>query len=46
MREYRFDVVRVVCMTYIVTYIHLYEYIYPNGRMTFYLPICIGMTHA
>lgn len=46
MREYRFDVVRVVCMTYLVTYIHLYEYIYPQGRMTPYLPLCIAMAHA
>lgn len=46
MREYRFDVVRVVCMTYIVTYVHLEEYIYPQGRMTFYFPACIAMTHA
>ena len=28
MREYRFDVVRVVCMTYLVIYVHLYEYIF------------------
>lgn len=46
MREYRFDVVRVVCMTYLVTYIHLYQYIYPHGRMTSYLPACIGLAHA
>lgn len=46
MREYRFDVVRVVCMTYIITYVHLYEYIYPQGRMTCYLPVCIAMAHA
>ena len=46
MREYRFDVVRVVCMTYIITYVHLYEYIYPQGRMTCYLPACIAMAHS
>ena len=46
MREYRFDVVRVVCMTYIIAYIHLYGYIYPQGRMTAYFPVCIAMTHA
>ena len=46
MREYRFDVVRVVCMTYLVTYVHLYEYIYPQGRMTIYHPATIAMAHA
>lgn len=46
MREYRFDVVRVVCMTYLVIYVHLYEYIYPQGRMTIYLPASIAMAHA
>ena len=46
MREYRFDVVRVLCMTYIITYVHLYGYIYPQGRMTIYLPASIAMAHA
>ena len=46
MREYRFDVVRVVCMTYLVMYVHLYGYIYPQGRMTFYQPVSIAMAHA
>ena len=46
MREYRFDVVRVVCMTYIVTYVHLYGYIYPQGRMTPFQPASIALAHA
>lgn len=46
MREYRFDVVRVVCMTYLVTYVHLYEYIYPQGRMTCFQPASIALAHA
>lgn len=46
MREYRFDVVRVVCMTYLVTFVHLYQYIYPEGRMTSWQPASIGMAHA
>ena len=46
MREYRFDVVRVVCMTHIVAYAHLNEYIYPQGRMTIYYPAYVAMVHA
>ena len=46
MREYRFDVARVVCMTYIVAFMHLYAYIYPEGRVTFYIPACVTMTDA
>lgn len=46
MREYRFDVVRVICMTYIVTYVHLYENIYPQDRMTTYVPASIAMAHV
>ena len=46
MREYRFDVVRVICMTYLVAYFHLYDYIYPQGRMTIYTPVSIAMAHA
>ena len=34
MRDYRFDVARVVCMTYIVAFMHLYGYVYPQGRVT------------
>lgn len=46
MREYRFDVVRVVCMTYLVTYVHLYGYIYPQGLMTPFQPASIALAHA
>lgn len=46
MREYRFDVARVVCMTYIIAFMHLYAYIYPEGRNTFYIPVCVTMTDA
>lgn len=42
MREYRFDVVRVVCMTYIVAYFHLYAYVYPQGQP----PVSVAMAHA
>lgn len=46
MREYRFDVVRVICMTHIVAYAHLNEYIYPQGCMTIYYPAYVAMVHA
>ena len=46
MREYRFDIARVVCMTYLITYVHLYGYVYPQGRFTPYLPVSIAMAHA
>ena len=38
MREYRFDVVRVVCMTYLIMFFHLYGYIYPHDETPFYTP--------
>lgn len=41
MRDYRFDVARVVCMTYIVAYVHLYHYIHPNVLSAIIIP-----THA
>lgn len=46
MREYRFDVVRVVCMTYIVAYFHLYGYVYSQGQPPFSIAIahaCLGL---
>ena len=46
MREDRFDVVRVVCMTYLVTYVHLYGYIYPHEQTTIYVQASIAMAHA
>ena len=46
MREYRFDIARVVCMTYLVTYVHLYGYIYPHGPVSPYHPVSVAMAHA
>lgn len=46
MREYRFDVIRVVCMTYIVAYAHLNGYIYPQGHMTYFFPAHVAIVHA
>lgn len=46
MRDYRFDVARVVCMTYIVAFMHLYAYIYPEGKETFYIPACKTFTDS
>ena len=46
MREYRFDVVRVVCMTYLVMYFHLYGYIYPQEQMTICTAASTAMAHA
>ena len=46
MREYRFDIARVICMTYIVTYVHLYEYIYPHDQSATYFHVCVAMAHA
>ncbi len=46
MREYRFDVVRVVCMTYLVACFHLYGYIYPQEQMTIIYPACVAIAHA
>lgn len=46
MRDYRFDVARVVCMTYIVAFMHLYAYVYPEGRDTYYIPACVAFVDA
>lgn len=46
MREYRFDVVRVICMTYIILFFHLYGYIYLHGETPFYAPACTALAHA
>lgn len=46
MRDYRFDVVRVVCMTYIVAYFHLYGYVYLQGQPAIDTAIahaCLGL---
>lgn len=46
MRDYRFDVARVVCMTYIVAFMHLYAYVYPEGRDTYYISACVAFVDA
>lgn len=46
MRDYRFDVARVVCMTYIIAFLHLYAYVYPQGRYAFYIPACGMLANA
>lgn len=46
MREYRFDVARVVCMTYIVAFMHLYAYVYPEGRNTYFIPACTALVNS
>jgi len=46
MREYRFDVARVVCMTYIVAFMHLYAYVYPEGRNTYFIPACTAFVDS
>lgn len=44
MRDYRFDVARVLCMTYIVCYVHLYGYIYNTSP--YFMPVCAVLTDA
>lgn len=46
MRDYRFDVARVVCMTIIVAYVHLYAYIHPEVRSAYFIPMCATITDA
>ena len=46
MREYRFDVVRVICMTYLIMFFHLSGYIYPHGGTPFYTPACTALAYA
>lgn len=46
MRDYRFDVARVACMTYIVAFMHLYAYVYPEGRDSYYIPACVAFVDA
>ena len=46
MREYRFDVVRVVCMTYLVAYFHLYGYVYAVNQMAIVYSASTAMAHA
>lgn len=46
MREYRFDVVRVICMTYIISCFHLFGYIYPQDRTTVCFPVLTALAHT
>jgi len=46
MREYRFDIVRVVCMTYLVAYFHLYGYVYAGNQITAVYSASTAMAHA
>lgn len=46
MRDYRFDVARVLCMTIIVAYVHLYAYIHPEVRSAYFIPACATITDA
>ena len=46
MREYRFDVVRVVCMTYLVAFFHLSGYVYPNGLTGVCHSLSMALAHA
>ena len=45
MRDYRFDVARVVCMTFIVVFVHLYGYIY-DVKSAYFIPACATLTDA
>jgi len=44
-RDYRFDIARVLCMTCIVAYVHLYGYIY-NVKSAYFIPECAVLTDA
>ena len=46
MRDYRFDVARVACMSFIVAFVHLYAYIYPNVKSAYFIPACAILTDA
>ena len=46
MRDYRFDVARVVCMTIIVVYVHLYAYIHPEVKSAYFIPAWAIITDA
>jgi len=37
-RDYRFDVARVLCMTYIVAFVHLYAYIHTKAIAAVVIP--------
>lgn len=44
-RDYRFDIARVVSMTYIVAFMHLYGYIY-DVKSAYFIPECAVLTDA
>ena len=46
MRDYRFDVVRVVCMTYLIAFFHLYGYVYTGTSTTIVYSASTAMAHA
>lgn len=46
MREYRFDVVRVVCMTYLIAFFHLYGYVYTGIKASIVYSASTAMAHA
>lgn len=46
MRDYRFDVARAVCMTYIVAFVHLFTYIRPDRNSANIIPACVILTEA
>ena len=45
-RDYRFDIARVVCMTFIVAFVHLFAYVYTGHVSAYYLPACAVLTDA
>ena len=46
MRDYRFDVVRVVCMTYLIAFFHLYGYVYTGTSTTIVYSASTALAHA
>ena len=46
MRDYRFDVARMVCITFIVAFVHLFTYIHPDRYSANIFPACVILTEA
>ena len=46
MRDYRFDVARVICMSYIIAFFHLYGYIYQGVVSARIIPACAILCDA
>ena len=52
-RDYRFDIARVLCMSFIVVFVHLWAYIHPEVTSAIYVhPVfdiltnsCLGLLH-